>query len=224
MTAPARDGGVCACGCGRQTTRWDRNVPARGVIKGDYRRFAPGHTQRGVDWSPLPPPAALPADRQPVPGFSGYVATPGGDIYGPRRRQPLAPEMIKGGYQRVSMRDDDGRRRHVLVHRAVAATFLGPCPEGYEVNHKNGVTSANRVSNLEYKTPSQNVRHSIDVLGRKRAPGEKNANALLTDDAVRRMRIAAAGGAALRDLVVEYGVSYSQVSRVVSRRAWRHVA
>ena len=48
------------------------------------------------------------------------------------------------------------------VHRLVAAAFLGPAPteDHAQVNHKDGDPSNNRVQNLEYVTPSQNLQHS----------------------------------------------------------------
>ena len=52
--------------------------------------------------------------------------------------------------------------RTLLVHRLVAATFLGqPSSPKLQVNHKDLDRSNNHVDNLDYVTPSQNVRHSI---------------------------------------------------------------
>lgn len=53
-----------------------------------------------------------------------------------------------------------GRRASHSVHRLVAAAFLGPCPDGMQVNHKDLNRANNHVSNLEYLTISENVRHS----------------------------------------------------------------
>ena len=56
--------------------------------------------------------------------------------------------------------------RGLLVHRLVAATFLGqPTPANLEVNHKDGDRRNNKLHNLEYVTRSQNVCHSY-TLGR----------------------------------------------------------
>ena len=51
--------------------------------------------------------------------------------------------------------------RTALVHRLVAASFLGlpPSPEHSQVNHKDGNKSNNAVENLEYVTAAENNAH-----------------------------------------------------------------
>lgn len=56
-----------------------------------------------------------------------------------------------------------GRSVPLVIHRCVALAFLGPRPEGYCINHKNGIKVDNRVENLEYCTPKENSRHAIDI-------------------------------------------------------------
>lgn len=69
----------------------------------------------------------------------------------------LKPE-IANGYPRVAL----GRKhRHKYVHRLVALAFLGSCPAGQEVRHKNGIRTDVRADNLEYGTRADNVRDAI---------------------------------------------------------------
>lgn len=143
-----------------------------------------------------------------------------------QKRSPghqLLPHEVKGGYLRVTL-TIDGRRMGKLVHCVVAEAFIGPRPPGHEVNHKDGDKLNNAVSNLEYVTPSVNVRHSIDVLHTDRAPGEKNANAKLTDDLVRAIRLQRECGSTFAEIAAHHHIHLTTAHRVATRRTWRHVA
>lgn len=48
--------------------------------------------------------------------------------------------------------------RFGFVHKLVAATFIGPRPDGLEVRHKNGDPTDNRPENLEYGTLADHHR------------------------------------------------------------------
>lgn len=52
------------------------------------------------------------------------------------------------------------------VHRLVAAKFIGPCPEGMEINHKDGNKENNHWTNLEYVTHAENIRKAYAECGR----------------------------------------------------------
>lgn len=49
-------------------------------------------------------------------------------------------------------------RRH-MVHRLVAECWLGPCPEGYEVDHIDRNTHNNHYTNLRYVTHSGQMKN-----------------------------------------------------------------
>ncbi|CAE7735898.1 unnamed protein product [Symbiodinium sp. CCMP2456] len=72
--------------------------------------------------------------------------------------------------------------RFLLVHRLVAATFLGQPPAAdLLVNHVDGDRGNNHVDNLEYATPSQNQRHAISAadVGKRRGQNGKAVQARL---------------------------------------------
>ena len=128
---------------------------------------------------------------RPIPSLGGvYDASDAGTIRrarggrGTRPGRLLALHRMPAGYMRCGIwLGNRGRTR--LVHRLVAEAFHGPCPEGYEVNHRNLIKSDNRPGNLQYVTRSYNLLHrSFEGIGR----GADNHAARLTEEAVRTIR------------------------------------
>lgn len=60
------------------------------------------------------------------------------------------------GYPRVVLNVDRVRRAY-SVHSLVAAAFIGPCPDGMEVDHIDRDRTNNRASNLRYVTHAVNL-------------------------------------------------------------------
>jgi hypothetical protein len=76
------------------------------------------------------------------------------------------------------------KKKAFKIHKAVAETFI-PNPENKpEVNHKNGDKSKNDVSNLEWATSSENVRHAYQSGLMSPKYGMDNHVAKLTKDEV----------------------------------------
>lgn len=76
-------------------------------------------------------------------------------------KTPYKP-CVKNGYQTV-MLNVIGKFKHYLVHRLVAMVWI-PNPENkLQVNHIDGNKLNNRVSNLEWNTPLENIRHAIRI-------------------------------------------------------------
>jgi hypothetical protein len=74
--------------------------------------------------------------------------------------------------------------RYIAVHRLVCAAFHGPA-NGLHCNHKNGNGFDNRANNVEWVTRSQNIRHAIDVLGRKIGGHNKKTHRFVTPPLLR---------------------------------------
>lgn len=66
----------------------------------------------------------------------------------------------KRGYQCIAYYDTSGKQQQAYVHRLVATAFL-PNPDNLpEVNHIDGNKQNNHVSNLEWVTSGENMRHA----------------------------------------------------------------
>lgn len=65
----------------------------------------------------------------------------------------------RNGYRKTAIGENP--TVSVYVHHSVAEAFLGPRPNGMQIRHLDGDKLNNRVGNLRYGTPSENVR---DVL------------------------------------------------------------
>ncbi len=162
----------------------------------------------------------------PIPSLgSGYAASDGGLIcrvrgaQGARMGKLIPTGPLPAGYRRCAVWVN-GRCRQLLVHRLVAEAFLGPCPAGYEVNHKNSNKADNRAANLEYVTRSENLRHRVALgIGR----GEDNARAVLTEQQVHEIRRRHRDGEGYKRLGAAYGVSWGAIRSIIKRRTWNWV-
>jgi len=117
------------------------------------------------------------------------------------------------------------KRATCLVHRLVALAFLPPSDKS-QINHKNGDKTNNRLDNLEWATPKENIQHAYAVLGRKpsQPKGEENRNAKLTVQQVRQVRtLYATDNYSHRALADMYGVSSHTIGRILRCEAWQHV-
>ena len=128
------------------------------------------------------------------------------------------------GYWQVSLRKG-GKRTTRKVHVFVLAAFVGPVPNGMEINHINGNKQDNRLENLEYCSRSENLLHSYRVLDRKRAhnAGEKGNSRLIESD-VRRIRyLFGTGKYTKKELGDMFGIRPGTVQAIVHRRRWKHI-
>ena len=177
---------------------------------------------------------------KPIEGYEGYYEVSNlGRVQGldrtvqqGMRRLAVAQRVLKPWikdqkYLFVTL-CHDGPSIRARVHQLVAAAFLGLRPDGLQINHLDGNKKNNHVGNLEYVTPSENIRHAVNVLGTiRRYPvrrGEDSYSAKLSKDDVLVIRSRyLAGNVTQCQLAQEFGVGQNAISSVVNNRTWKHV-
>lgn len=92
-----------------------------------------------------------------------------------KEEKNLNPCKDKRGYLRIDLYKK-GNRKNITIHRLVAIHFI-PNPENKpEVNHKHGIKTDNRATELEWVTTSENEKHAYDTGLKKQKNGEAHHN------------------------------------------------
>lgn len=91
-----------------------------------------------------------------------YLINSDGSVYSVRKKRMLIPREnnVTYKYLYIALTGHNGQSLRTSIHRVIAFHFIGPCPEGCEVNHKDLDRSNNDISNLEYITHQQNILHA----------------------------------------------------------------
>lgn len=82
-----------------------------------------------------------------------YEVSDMGNVRNKRTGRILKPEVVHNGYLRVTI----GKKRY-RIHRLVYETFVGPIPEGYQIDHINEKRQDNRLVNLQVLTQAENLQ------------------------------------------------------------------
>lgn len=156
---------------------------------------------------------------KPIPGHenrydastTGQVASRWGD-----KRKVIKYWLNWNGYALIDL-----RKKKIALHRVIALTFHGPCPEGLECCHLNGNKLDNRPVNLKYVTRKENHSHKVSHGTAQR--GERNPKAKLTAKDVLFIRKLREKGVLLNDIARMYSISFSHVSGIAYRKTWTHI-
>jgi len=144
--------------------------------------------------------------------------------YGTTKQQSkILRPAIDDGYFKVAL-SKDRTLRSMRVHRLVAAAFVDNPNDYTEVNHKDGDKLNNQVSNLEWCTRSQNVKHAFDNNLLQAMRGVKNGNSKLSESDVLAIRSEYKyGKITLISLANKFGCSKRNVLDIVHKRIWKHL-
>jgi hypothetical protein len=101
----------------------------------------------------------------------------------------------------------DGKSQDKPIHILVAAAFVGPRPQGWQVDHINRHPLDNRETNIRYTTPVGNALNS--------------AKTKLDMDKVVEIRQRCVAGERKKDIATTYGISRQMVRAIEVGRTWK---
>ena len=167
----------------------------------------PTSESRGEEW-------------RPVVGFDGlYEVSTHGVVRRVGRARgtaggPLKTHIGNHGYPSVTLCKNCVRSER-LIHRLVAESFIGECPPGMDVNHKDGNKLNSNATNLEYVSKRDNSRHAArSGLLRRRT---------LSVDQVLEIRRRYSADCGYGVLASEFGVVAMTIKKIVTRKTWKDV-
>lgn len=149
--------------------------------------------------------------------YFSYKVTEDGKIFNKHGKQLKTYDNGRG-YQILQLRVD-GKSFTKAVHRVVAEAFLERPLEDSEVNHKDGDKLNNHVSNLEWVSRGDNIKHAYDFELRG-CKGSLNANAKVSEEQVHEICKELCKGLSVRAVSEDLGVSRYIVSKIKSKKNW----
>lgn len=108
------------------------------------------------------------------------------------------------------------------VHRLVALAFLSNPERKREVNHKNGNKHDNRIENLEWATPSENISHAYNT--NLNHTGQNHVHARLSEDDIKEIaKLYETTDLLQREIAAQFGVTQPHISDILKGDRWKRV-
>ena len=156
-------------------------------------------------------------------GFPDYCITKDGRVWRKFQILPdgrrwkgrwIQPGFVNGYFQ-VGLFDKSkqSHRFNKMVQRLVLETYVGPCPDGMECRHLNGIRTDNRIENICWGTRKENEKDKV-----------RHGKTKLTESKVKMIRyLRDVAKFSLDDIAWQFNVCRATICMVVNNKIWKFV-
>jgi hypothetical protein len=166
-----------------------------------------------------------------IKDFDGYFVSNLGKVRGTRQNKDIILKnrtLSKSDnnkfylpYQQVVLYEN-GKQKTKMIHRLVAENFISNPDNKPQVHHIDNDVTNNKVDNLEWVTPSENVNHTLSY--RKETRGiDNNKSKLSEEDVLKIRKMYGENNITQRELGKLFNVSQTNIKEIVKFRTWKHL-
>lgn len=165
---------------------------------------------------------------KPLPGHPEYLVSRDGEVFSTKSQRNLVLRTNPFGYLRVGLTEKN-KQKGYMVHRLVASAYIPNPMKKPQINHKDGDRKNNRVENLEWVTPKENIAHGI-ASGRIKVRGVDNKAAKMTPAFIKKAAKLLHGKNVgekrkiYKVLTKESGTTREAIWQAVTGRTWSYPA
>lgn len=151
-----------------------------------------------------------------------YTITSDGEIYSDNSGLMKVRNKSGTEYKLISLSRLDGTKQTFRVHRLVMLAFEPIAnSENFEVNHKDGDKSNNKLENLEWCTSSENQQHAFNTGLQKARRGSKSNFSKLTEEQINEVFELRKQGLTQKAIAEKVGCTRSNISYILSKKTWQ---
>lgn len=158
---------------------------------------------------------------------NSYAIEEDGRVWSKYAKKYMKTSIDKDGYSTIALKNDRNTYSRFGIHRLLMIAFF-PIDnmEDMQVNHKDGNKQNNCLSNLEWVTCEQNLKHARDnnlntTFGQK---GNKHPNSKISEqDAKVIIQIHKEGKTYKEILQVIPNATKSIINSIAHNRTWKHL-
>lgn len=156
-----------------------------------------------------------------------YSIEEDGRVYSHYAKKYMKTSIDKDGYETITLVNDKGGYSHFGIHRLLMIAF-NPVEnmEYLQINHIDGNKKNNDISNLEWCTTQENLKHARDTgLNPKIFGGEIHSRAKIKQkDAKDIIEKRLVHGMRIRDIAKLYPqIKYSTVRNITTGQIWKEL-